>query len=116
MRRAVADAMQSGAFGLSTGFVYAPACFATADEFIDLATVVREHGGIITSHIRSEGDGLVEAIDGILGIARAAAAPLHNSHPKTSAPPHRGTPHGSKPSSGRCLPLPWPFHRALGRT
>lgn len=86
MRQAVAHAMEGGAFGLSTGFVYAPACFAEAEEFIDLARIVRSHGGIITSHIRSEGDGLIEAIEEILHIARAAAAPLQISHLKTFGP------------------------------
>ena len=86
MREAVDQGMRSGAFGLSTGFVYAPACFAEADEFVELARIVTEHGGVITSHIRSEGDGLVEAIDEILSIGRQAEASVQISHLKTFGP------------------------------
>jgi len=76
--------MAEGAVGLSTGLVYAPACFAKPEELTTLATVVREAGGILTAHIRSEGDGLLEALEEILGVAEAAAIPLQVSHLKTS--------------------------------
>jgi N-acyl-D-aspartate/D-glutamate deacylase len=76
--------MAEGAVGLSTGLAYAPACFAKPEELTPLAAVVREAGGILTAHIRSEGDGLLEALDEILGVAEAAAIPLQISHLKTS--------------------------------
>lgn len=76
--------MAEGAVGLSTGLVYAPACFAKPEELTALAAVVREAGGILTAHIRSEGDGLLEALEEILGVAEAAAIPLQVSHLKTS--------------------------------
>lgn len=75
--------MREGALGLSTGLVYAPACFAEPPELVALAKVVKEEGGVLTSHIRNEGDGLLEAIQEILGIAREAAIPLQISHLKT---------------------------------
>lgn len=76
--------MAEGAVGLSTGLVYAPACFAKPEELTALAAVVREAGGILTAHIRSEGDGLLEALEEILGVAEAARIPLQVSHLKTS--------------------------------
>lgn len=77
------QAMEEGALGLSTGLVYRPACFADAAELVALARGVRRAGGILTAHIRSEGDGLLEALREIIEIAREAAIPLQVSHLKT---------------------------------
>jgi N-acyl-D-amino-acid deacylase len=82
MEAAARQGMAEGALGISTGLVYRPACFAEPAELSVLASVVREAGGILTAHIRSEGDGLLEALDEIIGIARAAAVPLQVSHLK----------------------------------
>ncbi len=76
--------MAEGALGLSTGLVYAPACFSRPDELTAIATVVREAGGVLTCHMRSEGDGLLEAIEEIISVASRAAIPLQISHFKTS--------------------------------
>jgi N-acyl-D-amino-acid deacylase len=76
--------MAEGALGLSTGLVYPPACFSTSDELAAIATEVRRQGGILTCHMRSEGDGLLEAIQEIIGVASMAAIPLQISHLKTS--------------------------------
>ena len=82
--------MREGAVGLSTGLVYAPGCFADRDEVAVIARGVREEGGVLTSHMRSEGDGLLEAIEEIIGIAEAAAIPLQISHLKTMHPRNWG--------------------------
>ena len=76
--------MAEGALGLSTGLVYAPACFSRPDELAMIAAAVREAGGILTCHMRSEGDGLIEAIDEIIGVAEKAKISLQISHLKTS--------------------------------
>ncbi len=90
MRTWVEEALDYGAFGLSTGLYYAPACFAQKEELIQLASLVGHHGrgrcgggGILTSHIRNEGKGLLEALEEILTIAREAEVPLQISHLKT---------------------------------
>lgn len=83
MVEAARQGMREGALGISTGLVYPPACFSEPEELITLAQVVREEGGILTSHMRNEGDGLLEAIQEILGIAKAAEIPLQISHLKT---------------------------------
>lgn len=84
MLRGARQGMAEGALGLSTGLVYAPACFSSPEELIAIASVVREAGGILTCHMRSEGDGLLEAIEEIIGVAAQAKIPLQISHLKTS--------------------------------
>jgi N-acyl-D-amino-acid deacylase len=76
--------MAEGALGLSTGLVYTPACFSKPDELAAIAAAVREAAGILTCHMRSEGDGLLEAIEEIIAVASRAAVPLQISHLKTS--------------------------------
>jgi N-acyl-D-amino-acid deacylase len=76
--------MAEGALGLSTGLVYAPACFSRPAELTAITAAVREAGGVLTCHMRSEGDGLLEAIEEIIGIAEHAHIPLQISHLKTS--------------------------------
>ncbi|MEW6379425.1 MAG: D-aminoacylase [bacterium] len=79
----VDEALACGAFGLSSGLFYAPACFAKKEELIGLASRVSQAGGILTTHIRNEGDGLLEALYEILIIARESRVSLQISHLKT---------------------------------
>jgi len=81
---AARQGMAEGALGLSTGLVYPPACFSLADELATIATAVREAGGVLACHMRSEGDGLLEAIEEIIGVAERARISLQISHLKTS--------------------------------
>ncbi|MDE2059716.1 MAG: D-aminoacylase [candidate division NC10 bacterium] len=76
--------MAEGALGVSTGLVYAPACFSRPQELTAIAAAVREAGGVLTCHMRNEGDGLLEAIEEIVGIAEHAHISLQISHLKTS--------------------------------
>jgi hypothetical protein len=57
MVAAAQQAMRAGALGLSTGLAYPPACYAERSELVQLARVVKEEGGILAAHVRSEGDG-----------------------------------------------------------
>jgi N-acyl-D-amino-acid deacylase len=72
MEALVRDAMREGALGLAAALVYAPAFYAATDELIALAGVAGESGGMYISHLRSEGNGLLEALDEFLTIVRAA--------------------------------------------
>jgi len=76
--------MADGALGLSTGLLYAPACFSKPEELVAIAAAVRDCGGILTCHMRSEGDGLLESIDEIIDVAEQADISLQISHLKTS--------------------------------
>jgi N-acyl-D-amino-acid deacylase len=83
MVAALERGMDAGALGLSTGLVYSPACFASADELTTLAAAAGRKGGILTTHMRNEGDGLLEAIAEVIAAAEAARTPLQISHLKT---------------------------------
>ena len=83
MKRALAESMDQGAFGLSSGLAYAPGCFARGDELAELTRVVAERGGLYATHIRNEGDGLIESIEEALAAARASGVRLQVSHLKT---------------------------------
>ena len=72
MRAHVRRAMGEGAMGLTTALIYTPAVFAKTDELVELAKVASESGGMYISHMRSEGNRLLEAIDETLTIAGQA--------------------------------------------
>ena len=54
MKMLLKDAMENGAAGFSTGLIYTPCCYATTDEIVELAKVIRPYGGIYASHMRNE--------------------------------------------------------------
>src|SRR6185503_9617246 len=72
MRAHVRKAMEEGAMGLTSALIYTPGVFAKTDELIELAKVASESGGMYISHMRSEGNRLLEAIDEVVTIAREA--------------------------------------------
>lgn len=82
MKGLVATAMDDGALGMSTGLIYLPGTFTKTDELIALARVVSERGGIYASHLRNEGDRIIESLDELFTIAREAGLPGHISHLK----------------------------------
>ncbi|MFQ5912893.1 MAG: amidohydrolase family protein [Nitrospinota bacterium] len=84
MVEGVARGMSQGAFGLSTGLVYAPACFAPLKETTALAAASAKCGGLFSVHLRSEGAGLLEAIEEVIRVARQSGARLQISHLKTA--------------------------------
>jgi len=72
MRGHVRRAMDEGAMGLTSALIYTPGTFARTDELVELAKVASESGGMYISHMRSEGNRLLEAIDEVVTIAREA--------------------------------------------
>jgi N-acyl-D-amino-acid deacylase len=68
MKRLVREAMEAGAFGLSTGLIYAPQVYAETSELIELAQVVAQYGGLYFSHIRGEGETLIRAVKELIDI------------------------------------------------
>ncbi len=77
------ETMECGAWGLSSGLIYPPGVFANVDELARLAGVVKKYGGLYATHIRSESDGLIEAISEALEVGRRAEVPVQISHFKT---------------------------------
>ncbi|MHC4996822.1 MAG: N-acyl-D-amino-acid deacylase family protein [Planctomycetota bacterium] len=84
MKELVREAMEAGAIGVSTALIYPPAVYATTDEISALASVAGEYGGRYYTHMRNEGDRLLEAIDEALEIGRAANTPVHIFHLKAA--------------------------------
>jgi len=84
MQRLVADAMEQGAFALSSGLIYVPGSYAGTDELVALAAVVARYGGFYSSHIRGEGDSLVSAVQEALAVGRRAGLPVQLSHHKAA--------------------------------
>lgn len=90
MQALVAQAMRDGAWGMSTGLIYAPSSYAPTEELVALARVVAAHGGVYATHIRSESDQLLEAVDEALCIGRQSGAAVHISHFKAMQIPNWG--------------------------
>jgi dihydroorotase/N-acyl-D-amino-acid deacylase len=84
MKTLVREAMQQGAVGLSTSLQYAPAPYATTEELVALASVAAEYGGIYATHLRSEGNAVLEALDEAIRIGREAHIPVEVWHLKAA--------------------------------
>jgi len=84
MKALVRDAMQDGAVGVSTSLQYAPAPYASTEELIALASEGAKLGGIYATHMRSEGDAIIPAIDEAIRIGREAHIPVEIWHLKAS--------------------------------
>ncbi len=82
MRELVRTAMKQGAMGLGSSLIYAPGFYASTEELIALVDVVEDFGGSYISHLRSEGNQLLQAVDEILEIANATGAAVEIYHLK----------------------------------
>jgi N-acyl-D-amino-acid deacylase len=84
MRSHVARSMDQGACGVSTGLIYVPGKWSETDELIELARTAGEHGGLYATHMRNEGDRLLESVDEAIAIGKEARCPVHISHHKAT--------------------------------
>src|SRR5437588_1765829 len=84
MRRVIAEAMEDGAFGVSYALIYPPDTYTSTGELVEVAKVVGHYGGIYVTHLRSEGDHLLEAIDEAVEIGRRASLPVEIYHLKAT--------------------------------
>lgn len=84
MRRVTAEAMEDGAFGVATALIYPPGAFAGETELQDIARVVGAYGGVYITHVRSEGDRLLEGLDEAIELARQARVPVEIYHLKAT--------------------------------
>jgi len=85
MNGLVDKAMKDGAVGLSTGLIYVPGTFAKTEEVVELAKVASHYGGTYASHIRNEGNEVVEAIKEAINIGEQAKMPVEISHFKIAS-------------------------------
>jgi len=82
MKKMLSQAMEEGAFGMSTGLIYPPGCYAKTNELIELSKVVASYRGIYTSHIRGEGEKLLDSVKEAIEIGEKAKLPVEISHHK----------------------------------
>ena len=88
MQELVRAAMREGALGVGSSLIYAPAVYATTDELVALCAAAAEYDGIYTSHVRSEMDGAIEAIDEVIDIARRTGIRAEIYHLKQAGREH----------------------------
>jgi len=84
MRKLVDQAMEEGALGVGSSLIYAPAFYAKTDELVALCEEAAKYGGMYISHMRSEGNRLLEAIDELIEISRRAKLPAEIYHLKAA--------------------------------
>ena len=90
MKDLVAEAMNDGAFGLSTALMMPPSSLATTDDLIELCKVAREHGGIYSTHMRDEGLGVFDSVKEAIRIGERAGVPVDILHLKVADKKHWG--------------------------
>lgn len=84
MQGALQRAMRDGAFGMGTALIYAPGTFAGPDELIEVSKAMTELDGIYVTHLRSEGDGLLDGLDEAIRIGREAGVRVEIWHLKAA--------------------------------
>ena len=90
MCRLADESLEAGAFGFSTGLIYVPATYSRTDEILAIAEVAAGRQGIYATHIRSEGDQVIEALEEAVEIGRRAGLPVHISHHKVWGKANQG--------------------------
>ncbi len=90
MKAIVKEAMEQGASGLSTGLEYLPGRYGSTEEVTELVKVIVPYGGIYHTHMRNEGEKLIEAVREAIEIAEESGAPVHISHFKAVEKPNWG--------------------------
>ncbi|WP_037861338.1 N-acyl-D-amino-acid deacylase family protein [Streptomyces sp. NRRL S-340] len=90
MRQLVAEGLEQGAVGMSSGLTYTPGMYAEDAELTELCRVVARHGGYYCPHHRSYGAGALEAYAEMVALTRAAGCPLHLAHATMNFGPNKG--------------------------
>ena len=85
-RAVVVRAMQDGAFGIASALIYPPNTYASTEELIDAAKAMSPYGGVYITHMRSEGDKFLEALDEAIRIGREGSVAVEVYHLKASGP------------------------------
>ncbi len=82
MKNILRKALEDGAFCLSSGLIYPPGVFSKTDEMAELCTVLKEYGAFYETHMRNEGNKVVEAVAEAIDVAKRAGIPLQICHHK----------------------------------
>lgn len=86
MKSMLGNCLRAGAFGLSTGFIYTPGSFAQSEEIVELCRLTAAYGGVYSTHMRDEGDYLIESVEETIRVARETGVSLQISHLKLAYP------------------------------
>ncbi len=84
MRRLMAEAMEDGAFGVSSALIYPPDAYTDTDAWVDICDVVGRYNGLYITHVRSEADGIFSAFEEAFEIGRRANVPVEIYHLKAA--------------------------------
>jgi N-acyl-D-amino-acid deacylase len=84
MKATIAEGLEAGALGFSTGLVYDPGRFAVTEELVELGTLLRGTGALYATHMRDEGQGLLTSVREAIEIGEKAGIPVQISHHKAS--------------------------------
>ncbi len=84
LQRVIRLGMEDGAFGIASALIYPPDSYSNTDELVDMATAMAPYGGVYITHMRSEADQLLEAIDEAIEIGRRAGVPVEIYHLKAA--------------------------------
>lgn len=84
MKKLIAQSLEDGAFGMSTGLIYPPGSYSSTEELIELASVLRKYRAIYTTHMRNEGDRLIESLEEAIKIGEENDIPVEISHHKAT--------------------------------
>jgi N-acyl-D-amino-acid deacylase len=86
MRRVAAEAMEDGAFGVSYALIYPPESYVATDEIVEVCQAIAPYGGLYITHMRSEADPILGAVEEALTIGRRAGVPVEIYHLKVTGP------------------------------
>ncbi len=90
MKKLLTEALEDGAFGMSSGLVYPPGSYSSTEELIELTSVMTKYNALYTSHIRSEEDRLMASVEEAIKIGEASNIPVEISHFKAKGKPQFG--------------------------
>ncbi len=84
MQKLMREAMEDGAFGVSSGLIYSPGCYADTDELVEVAKAIAPYGGFYETHMRNEGAGILDSIRESIEVGRRAGVSVEIAHHKIS--------------------------------
>lgn len=91
MSRLIEQAMSDGSIGMSTGLAYEPGRYSPTDELVQLSKIVASYGGLYTTHMRNEGDHLIDSVNESIAIGEQAAIKVQISHLKALGARNHGS-------------------------
>ncbi|MCK4580623.1 MAG: amidohydrolase family protein, partial [Dehalococcoidia bacterium] len=95
MKQLLRQGLEDGAFGLSSCLIFAPGSYSKTEELIELTSVLKKYGAIYATHIRNEGDRLIESVEEAIRVGEANNIPVEIAHHKASGKTNWGKVNGS---------------------